>query len=95
MDWKDACMEKTLALPNENEICEVGAMIRDAGLRISNSDVSIILSKFVYMRNQPEICTAAKKAVQCFQACTLTPADADFIVKELGYVAHGWTVLKP
>ncbi len=30
MDWKDACMEKTLALPNENEICEVGAMIRDA-----------------------------------------------------------------
>ena len=87
-------MEKSLALPNENEICEIGAHLRDGGLRVSNSDVGTILARFVAIRNKPEISQAAKRAVQCLQGCTLTPTDADFIVKEVGYVAHGWDGMK-
>ena len=85
---------KPLALkiepPNENEICEIGAHLRDGGLRVSNSDVGTILARFFASRNKPEIGEAAKRAIRCFQGCTLTPEEADEIVKELGYVAHGW-----
>ena len=83
-----------MAFPNENEICEIGAHLRDGGLRVSNSDVGTILAHFVAIRNRPEIGEAAKNAIRCLQGCTLTPADADEIVKELGYVAHGWTGLR-
>jgi hypothetical protein len=50
---------KPLALkiepPNENEICEIGAHLRDGGLRVSNSDVGTIIAHFFAIRNKPEI----------------------------------------
>lgn len=91
MNWKYACKKNSLTLPDENEICEIGAHLRDGGLRVSNADVGTILAHFIAIRNKPEISQAAKRAIECLQGCTLTPADADEIVKELGYVTHGWT----
>ena len=82
--------DNSLALPHEIEICEIGAYLRDSGERISNAQVGNILTHFVTIRNRPEISQAAKRAIQCFHGCTLTSADANAIVKELGYVTHGW-----
>ena len=80
--------------PNENEICEIGAHLRDGGLRVSNHEVGTILTLFISIRNKPKIGEVAKRAIRCFQGCTLTSADADEIVKELSYVAHGWSYVK-
>jgi hypothetical protein len=48
----------------------------------------------MFLAPEQEISPAAKRAIECFHGCTLTPEDADAVVKELGYVAHGWSGLR-
>ena len=83
-------MKNYLDYPNDNEIREIGERIRDCGYKVSNADIGAILSHFVGIRRKPELSIAARRAIDCFKGCTLTPEDADAIVQELGYVAHGW-----
>lgn len=43
-----------------------------------------------FLAPEPEIRTFVKKLADGYRGVTLTPQEADFIVEQLRYVAHGW-----
>jgi len=43
----------------------------------------------MFLAPEPEISPVAKKVIQSFMGCTLTPEDADAIVEQVSYAAHG------
>jgi hypothetical protein len=46
----------------------------------------------MFVTPEPEVGQAAKRVMQNMMGCTFTPAEADAILKQLGYAAHGWSV---
>ena len=69
-------MSKIMENPNENEICEIGAHLRDSGVQISNADVGRMLFEFVSGRNRPEP-PMPGQVIRAFMGITLTQKQAD------------------
>jgi hypothetical protein len=44
----------------------------------------------MFLEPGPEVSPFVKQVIQSFRGRTVAPHEADEIVKELGYVAHGW-----
>lgn len=88
--WLDGELEKMIKDdPYQNDRFYRSETLNENAVRSGfNKALTEVRSMFI----SPEVVLSpvAKRMIKSMRGVTLTPADADAIVKELSYVAHGW-----
>ena len=84
-------------VPTHSEVNSILAMVQFQSLRGTSldglQDFAAMWQRRMFLAPpEPEVGQAAKRVMENMMGCTFTPAEADAILRELSFVAHGWRV---
>jgi hypothetical protein len=83
--------------PTHSEVNSILAMVQFQSLRGTSldglQDFAAMWQRRMFLAPpDPEVGQAAKRVMENMMGCTFTPTEADAILRELSFVAHGWRV---
>ena len=84
-------------VPTHSEVNSILAMVQFQSLRGTSldglQDFAAMWQRRMFLAPpEPEVGQAAKRVMENMMGCTFTPTEADAILRELSFVAHGWRV---